>query len=197
MRASPSTSPAKRRTPANSSEVIPVTRSGDNSIGVSRYRSFRFVHSVVSLLGFAASRHKAHLAHLTIAQTTGMAMIASPTTSSHEEPAYGLIEHCRMIRVAHNRDSIGFRSVRAARHRPFLPIACKQVRIDWRENNARRGKDDPKQSQQHDAQRKPSWRVRWKTMSRAVGMEIREHKSSFAVYVVLRMLARHGNTPVL
>ena len=45
-----------------------------------------------------------------------------------------------------------------------------------------------KQSQQHDAQRKPSWRVRWKTMSRAVGMEIREHKSSFAVYVVLRML---------
>ena len=45
-----------------------------------------------------------------------------------------------------------------------------------------------KQSQQHDAQRKPSWRVRWKTMSRAMGMEIREHKSSFAVYVVLRML---------
>ena len=45
-----------------------------------------------------------------------------------------------------------------------------------------------KQSQQHDAHRKPSWRVRWKTMSRAVGMEIREHKSSFAVYVVLRML---------
>ena len=44
-----------------------------------------------------------------------------------------------------------------------------------------------KRSQQHDAQRKPSWRVRWKTMSRAVGMEIREHKSSFAVYVVLRM----------
>ena len=59
----------------------------DNSIGVIRYRSFRFVHSVVSLLGFAASRHKAHLAHLTIAQTTGMAMIASPTTSSHEELA--------------------------------------------------------------------------------------------------------------
>ena len=45
-----------------------------------------------------------------------------------------------------------------------------------------------KRSQQHDAQRKPSWHVRWKTMSRAVGMEIREHKSSFAVYVVLRML---------
>ena len=45
-----------------------------------------------------------------------------------------------------------------------------------------------KRSQQHDAQRKPSWRVRWKTMSRAVDMEIREHKSSFAVYVVLRML---------
>lgn len=45
-----------------------------------------------------------------------------------------------------------------------------------------------KQSQQHDAQRKPSWRVRWKTMSRAVGMEIREHKSSFAVYVVLCIL---------
>ena len=45
-----------------------------------------------------------------------------------------------------------------------------------------------KQSQQHNAQRKPSWRVRWKTMSRAMGMEIREHKSSFAVYVVLRML---------
>ena len=23
-------------------------------------------------------------------------------------------------------------------YRPFLPIACKQVRIDWRENNARK-----------------------------------------------------------
>ncbi|KWZ90330.1 hypothetical protein HMPREF3231_01459 [Bifidobacterium longum] len=32
----------------------------------------------------------------------------------------GLIEHCRMIRVAHNRDSIGFRSVRAARLSPVL-----------------------------------------------------------------------------
>lgn len=51
-----------------------------------------------------------------------------------------------------------------------------------------------KQSQQHDAQRKPSWRVRWKTMSRAVGMEIREHKSSFAVYVVLRMLVQYSSS---
>ncbi|KAB7331345.1 hypothetical protein GBB89_09590 [Bifidobacterium longum] len=87
--ASPSTSRCKETNSlANSSEVSPVTRRRvDNSIGVIRYRSFRFVHSVVSLLGFAASRHKAHLAHLTIAQTTGMAMIASPTTSSHEEPA--------------------------------------------------------------------------------------------------------------
>ena len=36
--------------------------------------------------------------------------------------------------------------------------------------------------------RKPSLHARWKTMSQAMGMEIREHKSSFAVYVVLRML---------
>ena len=31
---------------------------------------------------------------------------------------------------------------------------------------------------------KPPLRVRWKTMEAAIGMEIREHKGSFAVYVV-------------
>lgn len=35
---------------------------------------------------------------------------------------------------------------------------------------------------------KPPLRVRWKTMEAAIGMEIREHKGSFAVYVVLRVL---------
>ena len=35
---------------------------------------------------------------------------------------------------------------------------------------------------------KPPLRARWKTMEAAIGMEIREHKSSFAVYVVLRVL---------
>lgn len=35
---------------------------------------------------------------------------------------------------------------------------------------------------------KPPLRARWKTMEAAIGMEIREHKGSFAVYVVLRVL---------
>ena len=41
---------------------------------------------------------------------------------------------------------------------------------------------------QQSKPRKPSLHARWKTMSQAMGMEIREHKSSFAVYVVLRLL---------
>ena len=36
--------------------------------------------------------------------------------------------------------------------------------------------------------RKPSLHARWKTMGQAMRMEIREHKSSFAVYAVLRIL---------
>lgn len=35
---------------------------------------------------------------------------------------------------------------------------------------------------------RPSFGERWHVMAHAVGMEIREHKSSFAVYVVLRVL---------
>ena len=33
--------------------------------------------------------------------------------------------------------SVSVRFVRPD-YRPFLPIACEQVRIDWRENNARK-----------------------------------------------------------
>ena len=33
--------------------------------------------------------------------------------------------------------SVAVRFVRPD-YRPFLPIACEQVRIDWRENNARK-----------------------------------------------------------
>ena len=39
-----------------------------------------------------------------------------------------------------------------------------------------------------ESKNKPPLRARWKTMEAAIGMEIREHKSSFAVYVVLRVL---------
>ena len=39
-----------------------------------------------------------------------------------------------------------------------------------------------------ESKNKPPLRVRWKTMEAAIGMEIREHKGSFAVYVVLRVL---------
>lgn len=35
---------------------------------------------------------------------------------------------------------------------------------------------------------KTTFRTRWKTMSKAMGMEIREHRSSFIVYVTLRVL---------
>lgn len=39
-----------------------------------------------------------------------------------------------------------------------------------------------------ESKNKPPLRARWKTMEAAIGMEIREHKGSFAVYVVLRVL---------
>ena len=51
-----------------------------------------------------------------------------------------------------------------------------------------RGKDDPETVATARRTTQTVLARTLETMSRAVGMEIREHKSSFAVYVVLRML---------